>query len=89
MSIFESYRYFLDRYESGDDDNYTQPRTFWEKVLDASHRQRLISNICDTMVDVSPEIQKRAIQEFSKVHEDFGNGVSDELKKRQDVRSRI
>jgi catalase len=80
---------FLDRYESGEDDNYSQPRDFWTKVLDVGHRQRLISNICDSLSHANSEIQKRSVSQFRKVHEDFGNGVEEELKKRHDLRSRI
>lgn len=80
---------YLDRYETGDDDNYSQPRTFWTKVLDSSHRQRLVSNVCDNLSGANHEIQKRCISEFHKVHEDFGNGVAAELKKRVDMRSHI
>jgi len=78
----------VDRYETGDEDNYSQPRIFWEKILDKEQRQRLIMNICDQLAVTTKEIQERCVSEFSKVHEDFGHGVKDELHKR-DMRSRI
>ena len=33
------------RYNSGDDDNFTQCGTFWSKVLNEEERERLVQNI--------------------------------------------
>lgn len=33
------------RYDSGNEDNFTQPRIFWNSVLDDTARERLVSNI--------------------------------------------
>lgn len=57
--------------------------------MDPAHRQRLIMNICDSLSMATKEVQARCVSEFSKVHEDFGHGVKEELQKRSDMRSRI
>uniref|UniRef100_A0A7I4Y1R0 Catalase n=2 Tax=Haemonchus contortus TaxID=6289 RepID=A0A7I4Y1R0_HAECO len=61
------------RHESIDDNNFEQPRVFWEKVLNNEERERLVENIFSAMKDCKPFIQDRAIQNFGKVHPDFGN----------------
>jgi len=69
-----------DRYESGDEDNYSQPRLFWEKVLDEPQRKRMVKNICASLCKAYPEIQKKCVEEFRKVNEDFGNALESSLK---------
>ncbi|KAI6241090.1 hypothetical protein M3Y99_00381100 [Aphelenchoides fujianensis] len=76
----------VDRYESGDDDNYSQPRAFWEKVLDEAHRQRLVENISGSLSMANKQIQERAVAVFSKVHADFGSAVAAGLQKRERAR---
>ncbi|KAI6174495.1 Catalase [Aphelenchoides bicaudatus] len=71
------------RYESQDEDNYVQPRVFWDKVLDASHRQRMIENMCDSLSQANEAIQRRVIYVFANVHEDFSNGLIKELETRK------
>ncbi|KAI6217703.1 Catalase [Aphelenchoides besseyi] len=73
----------VDRYESGDEDNFSQPRLFWEKVLDAEHRQRTIENICNSLSIADPSIQERVVAVFSKVHPDIGTAITSGLKKRE------
>lgn len=67
------------RWESGDEDNYSQPRVFWEKVLDEAHRDRVVANIVDSLKMAAPQIQEKCVKEFSKVHPDFGNSVRHSL----------
>ncbi|KAI6239404.1 Catalase [Aphelenchoides fujianensis] len=76
----------VDRYESGDDDNYRRPRLFWEKVLDEAHRQRLVENISGSLAMANKQIQERAVAVFSKVHADFGSAVAAGLQKRERAR---
>nr|APZ88361.1 catalase [Bursaphelenchus xylophilus] len=63
------------RWESRDEDNYTQPRIFWEKVLDEPSRDRLCENLAGPLSKCAPHVQERSIKEFTKVHPDFGNQV--------------
>ncbi|KAI6207386.1 Catalase [Aphelenchoides besseyi] len=78
----------VDRYESGDEDNFSQPRLFWEKVLDVEHRQRTVENIANSLSIADPKIQERVVNVFSKVHPDLGNAISSALRKREE-RARI
>jgi len=71
----------VDRHDDSNDDNFTQPRMFWEKALNESERQELCENIADNLIDCYPEIQERALKLFGKVHADFQKGVEVELEK--------
>jgi catalase len=69
-------KWLLDRYESGDDDNYSQPRLFWHKVLDGPARERLVKNICTALCKAYKEIQDRCVEEFRKVYPELGEAVN-------------
>lgn len=69
----------VDRYNSRDDDNFSQPRDFWLNVLDDGARQRLVQNICAVLSKCKGFIQERAVRMFSEVHEDFGKMLREEL----------
>ena len=45
------------RYNSADEDNFTQVGIFWTKVLDEGARQRLIENIAGHLKNAQPFIQ--------------------------------
>ncbi|CAD5216478.1 unnamed protein product [Bursaphelenchus xylophilus] len=68
------------RYETGGEDNYSQPKIFWEKVLDEGARARLVQNIVDSLSGATDAVQDRCVVHFNRVHEDFGRAVSDGLK---------
>ncbi|PIO65871.1 catalase [Teladorsagia circumcincta] len=61
------------RHESITEDNFEQPRMFWEKVLGPAERDRLVENCFTSMKDCKHFIQDRIIQNFGQVHPDFGN----------------
>ncbi|XP_041353910.1 catalase-like isoform X2 [Gigantopelta aegis] len=71
----------IQRYETGNDDNYSQVTTFWEKVLTTSDKNALVSNIAGHLKDAAPFIQKRAVDSFTKVHPDFGRRLQESLNK--------
>ncbi|KAK6053757.1 catalase [Cooperia oncophora] len=75
----------VNRFESIDEDNFEQPRQFWEKVLDEGARDRLVENAFGMMKNCKPYIQERVIQNFGNVHPDFGN----KLRKMIDVYNSI
>uniref|UniRef100_A0A914UKS2 Catalase n=1 Tax=Plectus sambesii TaxID=2011161 RepID=A0A914UKS2_9BILA len=60
------------RYNSADDDNYTQPGIFWSKVLDEPARERLVENIAGHLTNADSFIQDRQVENFTKVNKDFG-----------------
>uniref|UniRef100_A0A674AXC0 Catalase n=1 Tax=Salmo trutta TaxID=8032 RepID=A0A674AXC0_SALTR len=63
------------RYNSADDDNVTQVRTFFTEVLNEEERQRLCQNMAGALKGAQVFIQKRWVQNLMAVHADYGNGV--------------
>jgi catalase len=45
------------RYNSGDEDNFSQPTLFWRNVLKPDERDRLVQNIADSLKDAADFIQ--------------------------------
>ncbi|XP_037908348.1 catalase isoform X3 [Hermetia illucens] len=69
------------RYSSGDtEDNFTQPADFWNNVLNAEQKDRLVRNIAGHLKDASTFIQERAVKNFSQVSADLGNRLAQQLK---------
>lgn len=65
---------FFGRIDSGNDDNYTQPRLLYQQVLKDEERQRLVENLVDWLKRTTPTIQKRAIETmFDPVDKTLGN----------------
>lgn len=67
------------RYDSGDEDNYSQPALFWSNVLDDAARKRLVSNIAGHIVNAKEFIQERAIKNFSQVSAEFGQQLREAI----------
>ncbi|XP_065221354.1 catalase-like [Planococcus citri] len=59
------------RYESGDYDNYSQAAVFWNN-LSEGERFRLVQNIVSVLKPAHVSIQKRVVNNFSKVNINFG-----------------
>lgn len=71
------------RYDTGDEDNFSQATTFWNNVLDEAARKRLVSNIAGHLINAQTFIQERTVGNFSKVSADFGKALSEELKSKK------
>jgi catalase len=71
----------VERYNDDDEDNFSQPRVFFTKVLSAEERQRLVHNIALHLQAANPTIQERAINNFTQVHPDFGKMLKEDLAK--------
>eukprot|EP01098_Paradermamoeba_levis_P004921 TRINITY_DN2096_c0_g1_i1.p1 TRINITY_DN2096_c0_g1~~TRINITY_DN2096_c0_g1_i1.p1 ORF type:complete len:499 (-),score=101.82 TRINITY_DN2096_c0_g1_i1:102-1598(-) len=69
------------RYNSADEDNFSQVSTFWKKVLKPDERDRLVKNIAGHLNHAREFIQKRAVENFTKADPEFGKRVEEELKK--------
>ncbi|XP_020819557.1 catalase [Phascolarctos cinereus] len=65
----------VQRYNSLDEDNVTQVRTFYNTVLNEAQRQRLCENIAGHLKDAQLFIQKKAVKNFSDVDSDYGSRV--------------
>jgi len=77
------------KYNSADEDNFSQVTVFWEKVLKEEERRRLVSNIAGHLKDAREFLQQRAVAQFGKVHPDFGRMLAEELKKHAASRSKL
>uniref|UniRef100_A0A668SXL0 Catalase n=1 Tax=Oreochromis aureus TaxID=47969 RepID=A0A668SXL0_OREAU len=69
------------RYNSSDEDNVTQVRTFYTQVLNEEERQRLCQNLAGFLKEAQLFIQKRMVENLKAVHPDYGNKVETLLKK--------
>jgi catalase len=70
----------VERVETVDEDNFTQCRDFFNKVLKEGERDRLTSNIAGHMVGASEPIRIRAIANFACVDPLYGKMISDKVK---------
>jgi len=69
------------RYNTADDDNFTQVGDFWRKVLKPEERERLAQNIAGNLKDAKPFIQKRAIANFAKADPEYGRKIEEYISK--------
>lgn len=67
------------RIDSGNDDNFTQARVLYQRVLKSDERSRLIQNIVTWLTPTTSVLQERAIALFSNVDEGLGKQIRDGL----------
>lgn len=79
-AIYEESRFHVNadvaRFNSSDDDNYSQVTIFWKKVLKPDERERLIDNIAGHLSLAQDFIQERAIKIYSNVDAEVGHMLS-------------
>lgn len=63
------------RYNSGDDDNFSQVTNFWNNVLGVEERRRLAFNVGGHLQAAAPFIRERVLANFAKVHADFAKMI--------------
>ena len=68
-----------DHFPENEEDWFTQPRAFWQKVLDEGGRSRLVENIVGSMEGSPERIQRNMMWQFFGVAEDFGQRIADGL----------
>lgn len=68
-----------------EEDNYSQPKVFWKKVLDDEARQRLVDNLADSIKLTKKEIQDKAVEMFTKVSKDLGSRLKGKVAKQARV----
>ncbi|GFU37190.1 catalase, partial [Nephila pilipes] len=73
----------VDRWNSEDEDNFTQAGNFYRKVLSDEEKDRLIQNIANHLVNAQDFIQERAVNNFAQVDVDYGRRLKEELEKLQ------
>lgn len=69
----------IKRHDTGNDDNFSQPRVFYQKVLDEAARTRLINNIAGHLKDAADFIQARTVSNFGQVDQSFGKRLAEAL----------
>ena len=67
------------RYETGDEDNFSQCGMFFRKVLSSEERERLTSNIAGNLAGAQEFIQKRAIANFAAVDANYGRMIQEKM----------
>jgi catalase len=67
------------RYNTADDDNFTQPGIFYRKVLKDEEKQRLADNIAGHLNGALKFIQQRAVKNFTAVDPDLGARIQAKL----------
>lgn len=68
------------RIPTPNEDNFSQPAIFYNKVLTAAERSRLIDNISGLLSGASTFIQERAVKNFAQVSSEFGSRLAKNLK---------
>lgn len=63
------------KYNTAGDDNFSQVKDFWKKVLTQEERQRLVENIAGHLKNAQHFIQDRTIGNFMQVDPEYGGGI--------------
>eukprot|EP01101_Sappina_pedata_P007055 TRINITY_DN365_c0_g1_i1.p1 TRINITY_DN365_c0_g1~~TRINITY_DN365_c0_g1_i1.p1 ORF type:complete len:510 (-),score=165.01 TRINITY_DN365_c0_g1_i1:73-1572(-) len=70
------------RYETGDEDNFSQTKLFWNKALKTDgERDRLAKNLAGHLSAANPEIQQKVVANFTKCDPAYGKAIQDHLGK--------
>jgi len=67
------------RYDSSNDDNFSQCGLFWNNVLTEQQRKNLIENMSSHLIDAADFIQQRAVDNFSKCDTEYGRRLREAL----------
>lgn len=70
----------VQRLSTAHEDNFSQASIFYNKVLDADAKTRLVNNISGHLAGASPFIQERAVKNFIQVSSDLGKRIAEKLK---------
>ncbi len=71
----------VSRFETGDEDNFSQCGKFFRDVLSAAERERLTDNIAGNLIGAQEFIQKRAIANFAAADAGYGQMVKAKVDK--------
>ncbi|KDR07976.1 catalase-like [Zootermopsis nevadensis] len=73
------------RYNSSDEDNFSQPTLFWRYVLKSDEKDRLVDNIVSHLKNAADFIQNRTVNMFSQVDSNFGIKLDKGLMKYKNI----
>ncbi|MEV0381840.1 catalase [Nonomuraea sp. NPDC050643] len=64
-----------------EDDDYAQPRAFWENVLSDGDRANMVGNIVGhaSAPEVTDDMRKRVVEYWTNIHKDLGSRVAQGL----------
>ncbi|KAG5890304.1 hypothetical protein JTB14_017618 [Gonioctena quinquepunctata] len=65
----------VDYYDLGGEDNYTQPRVFWQSVLDDDAKERLVQNLAGKIKLAQKSIATKTVNVFSNVDVELGERI--------------
>lgn len=69
------------RYETGDEDNFTQCGEFFRKVLSAAEKERLTDNIAGHLINAQEFLQQKAVAQFAAADAQYGRMIKQKLEK--------
>lgn len=67
------------RYETGDEDNFSQCGEFFRRVLSKEEKERLTDNIAGNLVNAQEFLQERVIANFAAADKNYGKMVKDKV----------
>jgi catalase len=74
-----SYTGDVARYNTADDDNFTQVGIYWRETLTDEDKKHLIINMSGHLKNAQEFLQKRAVANFSKCDPGYGRALQDAL----------
>lgn len=79
----------VDFYDTGDEDNYSNARGLYERVMSKEERQRFADNIAGHVKDAADFIQERVVNQFSQVSKELGEKIAEGLKYHKRLQSNL
>jgi len=70
------------RYNSADEDNFTQCGIFYRDVLNEEEKERLVDNIASHLCNAQKFIQERAIRNFGAADKEYGQRIKENIDRR-------
>ncbi|CAG9840304.1 unnamed protein product [Diabrotica balteata] len=77
------------RYDTGDADNFSQARVFWQKVLNKEQQDRLVNNVVGHLSGTLDFIQERQINHFKQVDQSLGERIAAGLQNIKRTKAKI
>ena len=77
------------RYDTGNEDNFTQCGIFWNHTLTEQGRHNLIENMSGHLINAEEFIQQRAVNNFAKCDPEYGRRLQEALNKLKATRSSV
>lgn len=73
----------IEREDTGDEDNYTQAKVFYNNILKDDEKKRLVDNILSILNATDSRLQEKVINYFGKVSETLGDNIRKALQQQQ------